>query len=836
MTLLTRSPAFVGGLAISKMLGTLCLLLTFVFSVAVASGAGAQSTPEAQQIDYNRWTAIAETAEALIDNRNATEEALTNIRTQVSDLRAQFLVVRDAQQLRVNEVQAQIAALGPLPEGDAEEAPEIAARRAELTEQLTQRQTPLLAAVEAFARAEVIIRGIDRELRARQADALLTLGPSPLAPGNWLAAMDGMLGTIGTAIEEITQAWKDPARSAERITDLPITLGALALAFLMLLRGRTWMEHLTGLLLSSTAILRGRVAAAFVVSLSQLLVPFIGLLLLTAALSLLRLSGPRIDAVVDALVPAGMALFVARWLSLHIFPIVEDRQLSLNLDERDKRKARVAGLLLGLVVGVETLTRAAFDAPGFDTGALATIDFPILVIAAFLMFQLARILARHTPRRGVTETGEEIDQTPYFDRMIVLMTRLLTLVAIVAPLLGAAGYMAASRQLVFPAIDSLALIALLMVLHRLVTAIYAAIIGDDTAASNGLIPALSGLVLSILAIGPLALIWGARTTDLLEVYTTFSEGVSLGETRLSPATLLWFVIVFIIGYTVTRVLQGALGTSVLPKTSMEKGAQKALVSGVGYVGITAAALIAFSSAGIDLSGLAIVAGALSVGIGFGLQNIVSNFVSGIILLIERPVSEGDWVEVGTTSGIIQNISVRSTMIETFDRSKVIVPNADLISGAVTNFTKSSKTGRLIVPVGVAYGSNTRKVSAILQEIAETDPLVVMDPKPSVIFKGFGADSMDFEIRAILRDVNFKLSVASEMNHKIAERFVEEGIEIPFAQRDIWLRNPEALNAKPATAPATNPQPTAPQPAPDRGADNAATSADQIDQDYVPPTR
>lgn len=765
-----------------------CLVLAF-------APAHAQTPAEGEGPDYAAWAILAEQAESAIEDRTTTTETLTRLRGLVVAQREQFLAAQTLNADRIATLREQIAALGPPPAEGETEAAEIAERRADLNQRLTQRQAPLLAADEAFRRADGIVRGIDRILRERQADALMTLWPTPVNPANWIPAANALISSGLTVYGEVWNAWLDPARRAEMVSDLPVTLGALLLALLMLVRGRGWMEALTTRLLRSTAFLRGREVAAFVVSLAQLLVPFAGLMLLYLAVLSSRVAGPTIESVAEAMIPAGMAFFVARWLALQLFPVVDGPGLPLNLTPDERRRGRLLAMIMGLLTGIWTLSVPLIAPASQPDAANAVLFFPMVVLAALTLFKFGRLLRAHRADGTGADEGES-QSASFFDRMVVLVGKIVTVLALLAPILAAVGYVTAAVQIVFPAINSLALLALVVALHRVVIAVYAAILGTADGAAQALVPALAGLLLGLGSLPLLALIWGVRDTELLEVWLRFREGFVLGETRISPVNLLYFMLVFVVGYLLTRGFQGALASSVLPRTKMEKGAQKAVVSGVGYLGIVIAALVAFSTAGIDLSGLAIVAGALSVGIGFGLQNIVSNFVSGLILLIERPVAEGDWVEVGPTMGIVSRISVRSTVIETFDKTEVIVPNADLISQAVTNYTKTNTMGRMLVKVGVAYGSDTRRVEEILREIITANPLVMLRPPPSVIFAGFGADSLNFEMRAILSDVGNRMRVTSEVHHQIAERFRAEGIEIPFAQRDIWLRNPEALRPAP----------------------------------------
>lgn len=295
-------------------------------------------------------------------------------------------------------------------------------------------------------------------------------------------------------------------------------------------------------------------------------------------------------------------------------------------------------------------------------------------------------------------------------------------------------------------------------------------------------------ILLLMIILPLLLFeWGFSFADILKWGSFFFFGFSIGAVQISPAAIILGLLIFVFGLLVTRFVQRWLDRSLLDGAKFESGISTTIRTGVGYVGFIVSALLAVSYAGLDFTNIAIIAGALSVGIGFGLQSIVNNFVSGLILLVERPVKVGDWVIVGDQQGYIRRISVRATEIETFDRSSVIIPNSELITNKVTNWTHGDSVGRLLINVGVAYDSNVKQVYNILKEIGNNHPKSLNSIPAVVVFENFGDSSLDFSLRVYIANIREMLHVETELRMSILEAFQEHKIEIPFPQRDLNLK-------------------------------------------------
>lgn len=276
-------------------------------------------------------------------------------------------------------------------------------------------------------------------------------------------------------------------------------------------------------------------------------------------------------------------------------------------------------------------------------------------------------------------------------------------------------------------------------------------------------------------------LWGVPADVLINMFYRAFTGFTVGGIRISLISIIIGLVVFFICIAIIKALRFRLENRLLAKMDMDEGTKHSLAAGFSSLGYVASALLAIAIMGGNLTNFALVAGALSVGIGLGLQNVVNNFVSGIILLFERPIKVGDWVVINGEEGKIKQINIRSTEVETFNRASVIIPNATLLSTSVTNLTHGNNWMRFKVAVGVAYGSNTQRVKEILLECAAAHKKVLKKPEPYVLFQNFGASSLDFELRGYSSNIWDGWDIPSDLRYEINRRFAEEGIEIPFAQ-------------------------------------------------------
>ena len=282
-------------------------------------------------------------------------------------------------------------------------------------------------------------------------------------------------------------------------------------------------------------------------------------------------------------------------------------------------------------------------------------------------------------------------------------------------------------------------------------------------------------------------LWGVSSSFMTYGIKKFVFGFKVGGINISLIAILTGLVVFVVSITLVRMFRRRLSESLLNRINIDEGIKHSLVSGVSFIGFIISVILAVSAMGVDLSNLAVIAGALSVGIGFGLQDIIKNLVSGIIILFERPFKVGDWVILGGEEGKIKQINIRSTELETWTKRSVIIPNATLISSSLVNLTHGDNWQRQSIMVGVSYDADVEKVTALLLECARSCKKVVRVPAPVVVFKDFGASSLDFELRFHISDVRTDFMASSEIRYTILRRFREEGIEIAYPQLDIHNR-------------------------------------------------
>src|SRR6476619_2735028 len=723
--------------------------------------------------------------EAAVDSEDITAETLAGFRDKLNSAADILRKKIDWLEPRAKEAEDRLKELGPAPAKDAPaESPEIASQRKELTEQFNDVDGELKQARVLTVRTGQLGDRVAQKRHALYANELFARSPSVLDPTFWTDVYRALPIEL-RSIEALLDAWSEHHTRPRWAAAALIIIIVIALAFALT---RWWLPRLIGEP-SNTRSAKAW-AALWVFAWFAICMPLAGFAALLA-LTTFGLLTVRLEQIAQGIV-AGMAAAafghgVARGLLAPEHPhrrlVQEDDETASCFYNHLVWSSRALGLLIVLQVVHKTLF-----APLIIT--VATNALFAAVTAAFLLHLVIR-LGRIKKNRG-----DALIAAAWAHPLGLLMA-LLIVVALVAGYAGVAAFI--SLRVIVAAAVFGALFLLLVITQTLFGSI-----NEQTAKGQMLAESLginartlglSGALLSalirvllivssfLLIIGP----WEVSTADLFDTVRNIPFGFKIGEIRVSFQAILAAIVVLVLLLVVVRLMQRWLERELLPRTALEPSLQLSIVTIFGYVGAITAIALALSGLGFDLQKIALIAGALSVGIGFGLQSIVSNFVSGLIRLTERPIRVGDSIVVKGEEGWVRRVRVRATEIETFDRASVIIPNSEFITCVVKNWTRTNSLGRIIIRVGVAYDSDPVQVRDILLDIAGTHPQIVQSPPPGAFLLGFGDSALEFELGCVVADVEKGLSVRSDLNYAIIKRFREAGIEIPYPQRELRWR-------------------------------------------------
>lgn len=748
------------------------------------------------------WKLQIDEIEKAVTAANVGDEELARERRELEKLSETISDELARQQPILLEVKARLDRLGPEPAAGAPPESElIAGERKALTAQISQLEDGLKAIDLETTHIAQIVRLISELRRANFGSALLTRTASPLSIDMWAEVFNSARAETAAASALVANwlrfvAFQSPWRTV--MAGLISVCAAIAAVFLnrrvisaFLVRELERTDP-SPLRISLSALWMSIVPTCIAVVTSWLIY------VLFDQFALLR---PPIDRLLTACLAVATGMIGASNLTLALFAPRRPAWRIFSISDQAARRLRLLAMAIAAVYAANHLLselNVILSANLSLTVARST--FSALLIAALL------VAVVRTPLQEPVEG--QIAVRSNWPRILHHLTWIVVAALFVSVLLGYVrlGGFLSSQVVVTGAILLLAYTAYLLARaladgQVATTSFFGRALrarfhtSDDDIEQIGLVFSFVLDSLIVLICIPLILMqWGFEWAEIRLWMISALTGFRVGNVEISLSTLLTGILVFGVSLLVTRILNNWLRDRVISRTRFDDGLKNSISTGIGYVGFLVSAALGITYAGLDLTNLALIAGALSVGIGFGLQNVVNNFVSGLILLVERPLKVGDWIGVGNYSGFVKRISVRATELETLDRQSVVVPNAELINSAVTNWMLKDKLGRASVSVGVSYASDERQVRDILLEVARHHDQVATHPAPDVIFTGFGESSLDFELRVFLKDIGRVVPVSSDLRFAIRQALREADIEIPFPQRDVNVKTTDAIEA------------------------------------------
>ncbi|MDP3258002.1 DUF3772 domain-containing protein, partial [Bosea sp. (in: a-proteobacteria)] len=717
----------------------------------------------------------------------ATEAELQRQRMRLQPSLDQLRQLIEEQSPRVDQAKVRLDQIGPKPEASAPaESAEVLREREARAKAFSDADETLKIARAAFLQAEQLQTAIGDRRRALFAQTLFAAGPTVLSPDMWSNALATVPEDL-RASGYIFGGWLSGVATA--MSDLRGGLVALAFvgALLLYVIRRRYLPRFKARFSNTQdtdSLHCLYIALAHVVAGAA--PPALASWLVYAALNTAGLLPPRIQPVVIAIV-AGLAVvaFVQALLDALFAPSQPQRRLVSVMDSTASSVVWL-GTSLALVLSVSKVLEAWLTAIAAGL-AVSIILRSVLVI----IFAVTLVVGLYRLR-----DNEEIEEEACLGPYVAVEGASLGPIRILGWILGLVlSLSVVSGYVVFASFVTEQVIWMMMVACSFVLAYQLVDLGIPQAMTGkgrlaltlkaGLgfrahtldkiaVITAGVLKLMLIVVGFLLVLapWGLESTDFLTSLRAAFFGFQVGGVTISLSSIIFGGLLFAAGLTATRSLQGWLEVKFLPTTQLDTGLRNSITTAAGYVGYLAALALAVSALGLSLERLTLVASALSVGIGFGLQSVVSNFVSGLILLWERPIRVGDQVVVGDAEGIVKKINVRSTEIATFDRSSVIVPNSNLISGVVRNRVRNDRTGRILISLSVPRSFEAGAVRSMLNEVATAHGDVMQKPPPTVLFKKIGTATMDFDLVCVVADVDIVGRVTSDLNFAIHKRLTE----------------------------------------------------------------
>ena len=713
-----------------------------------------------------------------------------SLREELRAIRAEANIASRPLRNMRDDLQADLDRLGPPPSEGAGEAEDIQRTRTSLSTEFRDVDDAIRQADLNITRATRLLEDIANRRRDAFYSNIFARGPSPLSPVILKPAVQSFVD--GKA--KFDQMAKEKA-GRSRLAFILLGLAAIV-ALVLFFPVRRWTDaQIIKRIQAGGAAQSTRTAVAASRTLARLAPGFIGGFIVYETALAQGLLGENTKALALAGLCGLIGIFVVDGVATSVFaPKARDWRL-IPIRSRAAMTIRVLLWSAAVLFAVDAFLNAGAEFFAASAELTRLQGGLVAILGAVLLFLMTRESV-WVLQEDHTEFAIESRQNW---KILRHAGQVIAIAAIIAALVG---YTALARYVVTRIFFLGAIVGLAWFTRSLIQTLIGYYRGravkraqaDEVVeeSEERLVFFWVGIIADILLTAftaPIALmIMGFEWVEVRDWMRDAFFGFQIGPITISIAQIISAIVLFVVILLGTRFIQRGLDKRVFAHAKMDEGVRNSFRTLIGYCGLVIAAIAAVAILGLKLANVAIIAGALSVGIGFGLQSIVNNFVSGLILLFERPIKVGDWIVVASGEGFVKRISVRSTEIETFDKASIIVPNSELISSAVTNWTHKDKYSRVLIAVGVAYKEDPDRVIEILYQVMRDNRRVVSKPEPFVYFQGFGDSSLDFEMRVFIRSPDDRIIVQNELRIATFKAFREADIEIPFPQRDLHIRS------------------------------------------------